>query len=194
MEFTKSQIAEAFGVTLAAVDDWVKRQGCPIASRPTVRGGKWQFDLRAVIQWRISQQLSMAKPGGEDSMSDPLNEARRRKTDAEARVAEVEAAKCEGDAISILEAQAAWAAMVGSARAKLRGVGSKLGPLVAADTDPWQCRVMIDEAIDEALQELSEREIPINLDSEAEPEGSDGDVPVDMGTSAAANGKRVGRR
>lgn len=56
----KAQIAEIFGVSLPAVEGWIRR-GCPVAKR----GGKgtvYEFDLRAVAEWYYSRN---AQPQGE---------------------------------------------------------------------------------------------------------------------------------
>lgn len=48
----KADLAAWFGVTLGAVDGWIRR-GCPAIQRGK-QGTPWVFDLRDVAEWRYS--------------------------------------------------------------------------------------------------------------------------------------------
>lgn len=48
----KIDLAEWFGVSLPAVDGWVRR-GCPYVQKGQ-KGTPWVFDLRDVAEWRFS--------------------------------------------------------------------------------------------------------------------------------------------
>ncbi|MGZ8246228.1 DUF1441 family protein [Methylomagnum sp.] len=58
----KAQIAEIFGVSLPAVEGWIRR-GCPVAKRGG-KGAVYEFDLLAVAQWRFGG-AGEPKEGGE---------------------------------------------------------------------------------------------------------------------------------
>lgn len=47
----KAQLAEFFEVSVAAVDNWIRR-GCPAMQRGN-RGTPWVFDLLQVAEWRF---------------------------------------------------------------------------------------------------------------------------------------------
>lgn len=181
---SKSELAELLRVNLATIDGWV-RMGCPAHERPLRKGQQWRMSVKDVVDWLISRAEEKAR--GKESAGANENDAKQRKLMAEAELAELELAEKRGQAVSIATAQAAWSAMIGSARAKLRGIGSKLGPIVATEIDPFQCRLLIDQAIDEALLELSEEDISIDA---GEPDGdadSGEDVPQGVGTATATD-------
>ena len=180
---SKSELAELLRVNLATIDGWV-RLGCPAHTRPLRKGQQWKMSVKDVVDWLISRAEEKAKG---QSVSTGSEEAKRRKIEAEAELAEHELAEKRGQAVSIAAAQAAWAAMVGSARAKLRGIGSKLGPLVATEIDPFRCRLLIDEAIDEALLELSEDDIQIDAGECGGAADGGENMPEGMGTPATAD-------
>lgn len=48
----KAEVAEFFGVSIPAVDGWIRR-GCPAVQRGQ-RGVPWVFDLLAVAEWRFT--------------------------------------------------------------------------------------------------------------------------------------------
>lgn len=58
----KAQLAEIFGVSLPAVEGWIRR-GCPVSKRGG-KGAVYGFDLLAVAQWRFGG-AGEAKEGGE---------------------------------------------------------------------------------------------------------------------------------
>lgn len=148
----RSELAEAFGVALSTVDQWVQ-QGMPCVARPERRGGTgYKIDLGQVLEWHRDRERSNAL--GEMAKVDAA-EAKRRKTAAEASLAELELSRRRGEVAAIDEVEAAWSAMVAAARARLLGAGPKLGPILASETDPFTCQNAIDGAIHEALAELS---------------------------------------
>jgi phage terminase Nu1 subunit (DNA packaging protein) len=49
----KAEVAEFFGVSVPAVDGWIRR-GCPSVQRGQ-RGVPWVFDLLRVAEWRFSK-------------------------------------------------------------------------------------------------------------------------------------------
>jgi hypothetical protein len=123
-------------------------------------------------------------------------EAKRRKIAAEAAMAELELAKAEEQAIGLQDFAKAWAGMIGSARAKLLGLGSKLGPGLAIIEDAAECSSIVDAGISEALQELSEFEPEIRFDAESDKEAPSGDPKSSkaVGAPSGPDGKRVGGR
>lgn len=187
----RERLAEILGCSLRTIDEY-RRQGMP-GEAPGRPGEQWKFDTAAAVEWLRQRERQSVL--GEVAKIDE-SEAKRRKLAAEAAMAELDLAKAEGAALGIQDFGTAWAAMIGSARAKLLGLGSKLGPSVAIVDDAAECNAMIDGAIAEALQELSEFEPEISIQPESGPEAPNRDQAGSEAVGAAArpDGKRVGRR
>jgi hypothetical protein len=132
---------------------------------PKRPGDQWKFDTAASVEWLRQRERQSAL--GEIATIDE-GEAKRRKIAAEAAMAELELAKAEEQAIGLQDFAKAWAGMIGSARAKLLGLGSKLGPGLAIIEDAAECSSIVDAGISEALQELSEFEPEIRFDAESD--------------------------
>jgi hypothetical protein len=160
---------------------------------PKKGGDQWKFDSAAVVGWLRERERQNAL--GEIAQIDE-GEGRRRKIAAEAGLAEIELAKADGAAVSVADFGLAWASMIGAARAKLLGLGAKLGRVVALSDDPAECSSQIDAAVSEALQELSEFEPQIQIDSEGDSESEGGNVAgvATVGTSAGPDRQRMGGR
>jgi phage terminase Nu1 subunit (DNA packaging protein) len=153
----RSQLAELCGCNLSTVDNWV-RDGCPFIRRPVRQGvGQWEFSPPAVFQWRLDRERQAML--GEIVQVDE-NEARRRKLAAEAGLAELELHLANGAAVKISDQEKVWIQMVGSARARLLSIPTKLGPMLAIETDPVVCQAFVESALVEALTELSGFEPP----------------------------------
>jgi hypothetical protein len=191
MLVNREKLADLLGCSLRTIDEY-SRQGMP-GSAPGRPGGQWKFDTATAIEWLRQRERQSAL--GEVAKIDE-SEAKRRKLAAEAAMAELDLAKAEGQAVSIQDFAKAWSGMIGSARAKLLGLGSKLGPGLAITEEPAECSSAVDSGIGEALQELSELEPEIRFDSEVSPEasGSDPASTKAVGAAAGSDGKRVGGR
>lgn len=64
----KAQLAEFFEVSLATVDNWIRR-GCPALQRGN-RGTPWVFDLLSVAEWRyIGDQAAATDDQDPDTMN-----------------------------------------------------------------------------------------------------------------------------
>jgi terminase small subunit / prophage DNA-packing protein len=191
MTLNRDKLAAMLGCDVRMVDDYI-RQGMP-GDSPKYKGDQWRFDTAAVIGWLRERERTSAL--GEVAKIDE-GDARRRKLAAEAKLVELELAKAEGQAVGLATFSAAMSGMIGAARAKLLGLGSALGPEIAAVADPAECQVLIDAAVSEALQELSEHggnEIPDEPGGIGESESGDAPVGGAMGAPAKPDRKRVGR-
>jgi phage terminase Nu1 subunit (DNA packaging protein) len=186
----REQLAELCGVSVRTVDAWIAA-GMPYEAKPERRGESWRIDISRVIEWRLDRERKSAL--GEVAQLDE-HEARRRKLAAEAALVEHELAIKRGAAVAIEDSAKAWAVMVAAARARLLGIGNKLGPMVAVERDALECQSIIDGAIHEALQELSGFELPDAPDGDSKPQGRGTKDRKVVGSSAAPKRKRVGRR
>lgn len=81
--------------------------------------------------------------------------ARTRKMNAEAEMAELELAKVHGALVVAEHVVDAWNDVLGSFKAKLMSVPTKLAPIVSAEDDPAICQKIVEDVINETLEELS---------------------------------------
>lgn len=82
-------------------------------------------------------------------------EARRRRETAEASIAEMKQAELEGLVIRADAVRAAWAAKVTTARDALLQIPSRLAPVLAAESDLVKTTQLLEDAVRQALAELS---------------------------------------
>jgi phage terminase Nu1 subunit (DNA packaging protein) len=172
VQVNREKLAEVLECSLRTIDQYIK-DGMP-GDKPKHNGDQWKISTGAVIKWLQSRER---RSGGRkrDPSKDSEDELKRRKLAAEAEKAERENAIAGGNAVSVSDFESAWSQMIGAARAKLLGLGAKVGPTVAILNDKAECKALIDAAAREALQELSEFEANLQVESasDPEPEGSD---------------------
>lgn len=188
VELNRESCAEFFGVDLRTVDIWLRR-GLPA----TKEGRQWKINSATVARWRIEREREQVL-GELANVSE--DDARRRKLVAEAARAEFELARATGAAVAIADVEATVSGMIGAARAKLLGVGTKLARELAVEADVLVCRKLIDGGVHDALVELSEWDgsIPDNAAGSAESTGGGEASSEDLEPAAAVDGKPVGRR
>ena len=119
------------------------------------------------------------------------DEARTRKVNAEAEIAELELAQVHGKLVVAEDVISAWTDVLGAVKARLMSVASKAAPVVSSETNPGMCQQIIEDLVREALEELSgyDPQISATTATVERPEESDG------GAEAAPKAKRrrVGR-
>jgi hypothetical protein len=119
------------------------------------------------------------------------DEARTRKVNAEAEIAELELAQVHGRLVVAEDVVSAWTDVLGAVKARLMSVASKAAPVVSSETNPGMCQQIIEDLVREALEELSgyEPQISPTTATVERPEEGDG------GAQAAPKAKRrrVGR-
>jgi hypothetical protein len=119
------------------------------------------------------------------------DEARTRKVNAEAEIAELELAKVRGELVVAEDVVKAWEDVLGAVKAKMFAVPTKAAPVVAAESEAGKCQAVLEDLIREALEELSnyDPKLSATTASVESPEESDGDSEA----AATAKRKRVGR-
>lgn len=121
----------------------------------------------------------------------PYDEARTRKVNAEAEIAELELAQVHGKLVVAEDVISAWTDVLGAVKARLMSVASKAAPVVSSETNPGMCQQIIEDLVREALEELSgyDPQISATTATVERPEEGDG------GAEAAPKAKRrrVGR-
>jgi septation ring formation regulator EzrA len=119
------------------------------------------------------------------------DEARTRKVNAEAEIAELELKKIHGELVIASEVVAAWTDVLAALKAKLSSIPTKGAPILASESKPAVCQSIIEDLVNEALEELS------NYDPSIDPASASIESPEesDSNSKAAAktNSKRVGR-
>ena len=119
------------------------------------------------------------------------DEARTRKLNAEAQIAEIELQKVRGELVTAEDVVTAWTDVIGAVKSKMLSIPTKGAPILATEEVAGVCQTILEDLINEALEELA------NYDPSTDPtstsgnalEESDGDIPP----SAKAKRKPVGR-
>lgn len=119
------------------------------------------------------------------------DEARTRKVNAEAEIAELELKKIHEELVVAEDVVQAWTDVLGSVKSRLLSIPTKAAPVVAAESSAGICQQVVEELITEALEELSRYDPAISPTqaTASQTEESDG------GDEATAKPKRrrVGR-
>jgi len=190
--FSLVEVAGLLNVTRQTIDRWLKN-GCPFVERADRNRGKdWQLSLPDVVAWR-EQRAVQAAIGDTSTLG--IDEARRRKVAAEAALAELELAKQRGEVVSIDVALQVIGDQLAVCRSRLLNLPTKLGPIVAVETDVTACVDMMRSGVNEALDELSGIAGSGELGSPSTAFRRS-DEGVDSGADespASADGKRMGR-
>ena len=119
------------------------------------------------------------------------DEARTRKVNAEAQIAEIELQKVRGELVPAEDVVNAWNDVLGALKSKLLSIPTKGAPILSTETKAGVCQKILEDLINEALEELS------NYEPSTDPTKTTGIAPEDGdGDSKAATPpkrKRVGR-
>jgi len=186
--FSLNDLAGLLGVTRQTVDRWLK-SGCPFVERSDPsRGRQWKLSLPQVVEWRERRAVEAAIG---DTQKLDIDEARRRKTAAEAALAELELARQRGEVVPISVVQSVVADQLSACRAKLLAIPSKMGAIVAPVADTRECVALLEAAQREALDEL----VGWAGYDAGSFQASDGDPADDSGAdeaAAAPDGQPVG--
>jgi len=144
------ELAELLGVTPKTIRAW-ERQGCPFEEKGK-RGRPSRYNVADVVAWR-EEQVRLAAAGDLDAMD--MEEARRRKLAAEAAAAELALARERDEVVEIELVSKEVGAALAACRSRLLQVGAKVAPECELTPDAASVKEMIDDAIFEALDEIS---------------------------------------
>jgi len=177
-----SELARVLRRHRNTVAGWIA-EGCPVAGGSGRGNGEaWQFELPAVVRWleeragararvkleREVERLRAALAGAHDSGEHiSTEEARRRKTVAQARLAEYELARVEGMTLVIADIAPVVGQVFAEVRGKLITLGVRVAPLVAVQAEPAACRELIDAEVFEALSVLSAGDVVSDAEERA---------------------------
>ena len=132
----------------------------------------------------------MASTGGV-KIGGTYDEARTRKVNAEAEIAELELAKVRGELVVVDDVIKAWESVLMAVKAKMMSVPTKAAPVVASEGEAGKCQAVIEDLVREALEELENydpKSSPADANVERSEDGAEGDE-----AAAPAKRQRVGR-
>lgn len=122
-----------------------------------------------------------------------LDEARGRKLNAEAEMAELELAKIRAELVKTEDVVKAWEDVLRAMKAKMLSIPTKMASAMSNESDPNVCKTILDKEIEEALHELANYQPRINatqsIGSSEQIEDSDDNIEA----TAQVERKRVGR-
>lgn len=121
----------------------------------------------------------MASTGGV-KLGSSYDEARTRKVNAEAEIAELELKKIHGELVIAEDVVSAWNDVLGALKAKLLSIPTKAAPVVSAETNTGMCKSILEDLINESLEELS------NYDPKIDPTTASVDAFEEVNTDAKA--------
>ena len=144
--------------------------------------------------WRLADAAPALVGGGRQPAGGTIDEAERRKTMAEATLAELKVAEKQAVMMDVREVQSELDRAFAAIRAKLLSIPSKLAPVVMP-SDPAKAQRLLEAQIRETLielQQLGEDDQPPA--DEASPVPDLGDATRPLPPAAEAEPVRMGRR
>ena len=152
--YNLEDIARLLGRQPKTIRAWIDK-GCPVVEAGG-SGKPWQLNLADIVQWReqrISEQATQTRDDPE------LDEARRRKLVAAAKLAELALEKARGEVMPADAVLTTWQSLVLNFRAKMRAIPNTMAPRLAIVDTPGEIFSILDQHIDNALKELSEQDM-----------------------------------
>ena len=147
---SRADLAEILRVSAPTVDAWIRR-GLPVAKKGG-RGRAYEFDLADVIAWRVEQAETNASAATEVV---DFEEARARKTAAEAEIAEADARQRRGELVEIDTVAEILETRLSTVRLRLLAVPAKVAPRVAPIRATAKIRRILEDEFSDVLDELT---------------------------------------
>jgi phage terminase Nu1 subunit (DNA packaging protein) len=149
----QSELAEALGMSRQVVSR-LKQQGMPVDSLAAAQA--WREARQNVAQRKPLPALtSLDDFSGDDFGSEDRDAARTRRERAEADISEMHAAKLRRELIRVAAVQDALATDYATTRDALLQIPARMGPLLAAESDPAAVQNLLHAEIHEALMQLA---------------------------------------
>ena len=149
---SKVELAEIMGVALPTVDHWIKR-GCPFVSEGT-KGVAWVLNTADVVEWRLDEIRGQYEVEIDDTVID-YNEARRRRTAAEAELAELELYQKRAQVVSIDTVEEQVTTLLATVKAQINAVPHANAHVLAKMRGVRQVEKHLTEALNNVMQEIS---------------------------------------
>lgn len=177
MIVNKRQLADILGLAEETLTQYQKDPTFPILHKRKGRGGS-DYETSDVIAWLERRKINQTV-GNADLID--LEEGKRRKMAAEAGLAELELLKEQGQVVDIALVAEEVGEQLSNFRAKMLSIPSKVAGQVYTAKDMKEIKSILDDAIYEALNEIS----GFNTD-DAGGESEEGAADSDEETSEAA--------
>tara|TARA_R110002153_G_scaffold224722_1_gene377401 strand:+ start:197 stop:628 length:432 start_codon:yes stop_codon:yes gene_type:complete len=133
----------------------------------------------------------MASTGGV-KIGGTYDEARTRKMNAEAEVAELTLQQIHGELVVASDVVSAWEDVLAALKSKITSIPVKAAPVVAAESNTNSCKLVLEDLVNEALEELSNYDPKVKAGeakkSASSPKGSNAGAK----TASGVKRKRVG--
>lgn len=147
---TKSRLQTITGLAAATVDR-AFANGAPVIGKGSRKQG-WQINTADFFGWYVRHKV-------EELTDDPdklsFEGAKAAKTNAEARLKEMQLARLEGQTITIEEAVALYREEATIIRSQLMAIPGRCAVLLASETDPTVIEAMIADEINIALSNIT---------------------------------------
>ena len=121
------------------------------------------------------------------------DEARTRKVNAEAEIAELELATVHGTLVVAEDVVKAWEEVLGALKGKLLSIPTKAAPIVSAESEAGICQDILEDLMNEALEELSNYDPSVNATETKGTEEAPEDGNKDTKAATKTKRKSVGR-
>lgn len=145
----KQELCNALDLSIKTIDNYIG-QGMPVAIRGS-KGRPHQFDLEQCKVWIAA---NVRGQGGTEN-DENLNEAKLRKLQAEASLAEIELQRERAELVEIEEVAKQVASEYSTVRAKLLALPTKVSGIIYSLQSQREVTEVLDNAIREILQELT---------------------------------------
>lgn len=145
------ELSRLLDFSTAAIRAW-EAQGCPVEQRAKRKGEANLYSVASVVRWR-EQQAALSASGNLAAMD--MEEAKRRKLAAEAALVEIDLARKRAEVVDVSVIAAVVGGALSACRARLLGIGASVAPRLQLASDTASRKEMIDDAINEALHEIS---------------------------------------
>jgi hypothetical protein len=180
--------AELCDVVPHTVRNWLDKPNPPPVDRRHMR-----FPMREFGNWiRREQIFKTGRGGGFQWMPDPGRlakfmppgtfdqtppekitklDAETRLRTAQAEKVEIEIATMRGELVSVRQVEMAWSEILSIVKTRLLSIPSSVSPLVMVETDVHSVQSILQEAIEDALTELSRQwqDAPMLAETDNEP-------------------------
>jgi terminase small subunit / prophage DNA-packing protein len=165
-------MADLLGVTRGTISRWLEVEGCPFESRPDVPGGSWELDAPAVVRWFADREVRNAVEKLTDREADAnleaeldpsmvsIDEAKRRKAVADARIREIDLDKAAGSVVPIADITEIISREYAAVREGMLGLGPSVAPRIVGQTEAGVIAATIRARVDEILANLQSDKEP----------------------------------
>ena len=145
----KAELAEAFKVSVASVDAWLRR-GCPHVQRGN-RGAAWVFNIIDVAEWRFG-----GTGDADGATTDPENMSPKERLDWYKGTRERLALERErGEMVSADEVAEAWEQQIAVAKGRLLSLPTRIAPELLGLGETRDIERTLKTAITSVLEELA---------------------------------------